>query len=93
MAKQIASCDAKILIGTVDSNSVLQEALNLLPSPIPLVSIRTKTEQTIPNGSIDFAQLMDTSGKYRAILTLEFSPILTKYAFVPRVQKAYNFRT
>lgn len=64
VAKQIASCDAKILIGTVDSTPILEEAIKQLPHQLSLLSIRTKNDQTIPNGTIDFSQLMSTTGEY-----------------------------
>lgn len=73
IAKQLISCKAKLLIGSVDGYPVLQAALNKLKSPIKIISIKANDSQSIPAGTIDFQELIRTTGKtlkriYRANL-------------------------
>lgn len=63
IAKQLISCKAKLLIGSVEGYPALQAALNKLQTPIKLISIKATDDQTIPAGTIDFQELIKTTGK------------------------------
>lgn len=70
IAKQLISCKAKLLIGSVEGYPALQAALNKLQTSIKLISIKATDDQSIPAGTIDFQELIKTTGKTRNTLKL-----------------------
>lgn len=62
IATQLSGSEAKLVIGTVEGFPVLQAAINKLKKPIKIVIIKTTKEQTIPSGSIDFQELIQSKG-------------------------------
>lgn len=63
IAKQLISCKAKLLIGSVEGYPALRAALNKLQTPIKLISIKATDDQSIPAGTIDFQELIKSTGK------------------------------
>lgn len=59
ISRQIIGSDAKVIIGTVDNYEVLKNVQALVNKPLPIICIKTQAGESIPSGSIDFAELCD----------------------------------
>lgn len=62
ISRQLVDSESKILFGTIANYSVLKEAANLAQRNIPIVCIKTSSDEILPDGAIDFAELANPSG-------------------------------
>ncbi|XP_058821376.1 uncharacterized protein LOC131683420 [Topomyia yanbarensis] len=62
ISKQLIDSDTKILFGTASNYPVLKEATNLAQRKIPIVCVRTSSDDALPDGAIDFIELSNPSG-------------------------------
>lgn len=62
IAKQLVVSKTKILVGLVAGHAILQDAINKSELPIRLVCIKLSPDESMPQGAIDFKELIDTQG-------------------------------
>lgn len=64
IAKQIKNSDTKVLIGTIENYETLAKAVKLANSDIKIILVKTESGQSLPQQTIDFFDLINTSSKY-----------------------------
>uniref|UniRef100_A0A2M4BHT0 Luciferin 4-monooxygenase n=1 Tax=Anopheles marajoara TaxID=58244 RepID=A0A2M4BHT0_9DIPT len=62
IARQLLDSDTKFLVGLASNIAVLREAVQLAKLDIPIACIRTTNDESLPAGTIDFAELTNPSG-------------------------------
>ncbi|XP_053670905.1 uncharacterized protein LOC128721203 [Anopheles nili] len=62
ISRQLVDSDAKILVGLASNYAVLKEAMHQAKRDIPIVCIRCTNDESLPAGSIDFAELSNPTG-------------------------------
>ncbi|XP_058446117.1 uncharacterized protein LOC131427168 [Malaya genurostris] len=62
ISKQLIDSNSKILFGSVSNYQVLKEATNLAHKNIPIVCVKTSSDDILPDGAIDFVQLSNPTG-------------------------------
>lgn len=60
--RQLQLSDAKLLIGSSESYENLRKAVQQLKRDIPIICVKTEEHLTIPDGAIDFREVVSTSG-------------------------------
>lgn len=53
------------IIGTVSNIKVLQEACNLAKRNIKIICLKTEAGDSIPEGTIDFNELISLKGEFK----------------------------
>ena len=64
ISKQLIDSEAKVIIGIPMVYQHLKEAVKLTKKNIKIICIRTHAEESIPEGAIDFNEMIDTRGVY-----------------------------
>lgn len=64
IAKQLINSDTKVLIGTIDNYGTLSKAIELTNKDIKIIMVKTEMGQSLPQSTIDFFDLTNTSSKY-----------------------------
>lgn len=75
ISKQLINSNAKILIGSADNYEVLAKAVKQTQKPIKIICTKFKMNETIPEGSIDFNELIDhKSVDYSTLKVYDINP-------------------
>lgn len=62
-ARQLKLTNAKLIFSLVDNVSTLLEAASINNSNYPVIGVKAVERQSIPDGVLDFEQLMNAAGK------------------------------
>lgn len=60
VSRQLAMVDAKLIFSLVDNAETMKAACNINKINIPVIAIKTNSQQSIPDEVVDFANIMDT---------------------------------
>lgn len=60
------------IIGTVSNIKVLQEACILAKRNIKIICLKTEAEDSIPEGTIDFNELISLKGEFQLFIKFHF---------------------
>lgn len=63
ISRQIISSQPKIIITLPDLHSTIEAAKELSKHQFSIVTVKTRIDDSIPSGAIDFTELMSTKGK------------------------------
>lgn len=64
------SSNAKFIIGTPKTYETIKQAVDKTNKNIGIICIKTGVDESIPNGAIDFAELIDLQSKLFKTLVL-----------------------
>lgn len=62
--RQLRQSDAKAIFGTPKTFSAIKKAIEVAEKDIKIICVKTDENETIPDGAIDFDELIDTTSKF-----------------------------
>ncbi|KAK9876547.1 hypothetical protein WA026_013921 [Henosepilachna vigintioctopunctata] len=67
IARQLIDSNAKVVITDVDLSTTVKKAVDIIAKKLPLLAIKTHKDQSLPENSIDFHELVNTKVDYPEI--------------------------
>ena len=64
ISRQLIDSGAKMIFGLSMMSPILEKAVEMAGKPIKIVYVKHMPDSAIPNGGIDFFELVETKGKF-----------------------------
>lgn len=63
ISRQLVSSDAKLIFGTPETYETIKKAVQTAKKDIKIICIKTEADEAIPEGAIDFNEIIETKSK------------------------------